>query len=155
MRTALEPLAADAALRPGALLAVLDDGRLLVETGDGVVTALFVRTSAAPPPALTLGDALLLAVDARGGAYVLGVVGPYAAPPPAAPAPPVETGAEPAVVHVRAARVHVEATDELRLTCGDGALVMDRRGKVVVRGNQLVSRARGANKIKGASVAIN
>ena len=154
MRTPLEALVAGCLIRPGVILSLLGDGHLLVEAEDALLPALFVRTSAGPLPALKAGDEVLVAVDAaRARAYVLGLIGPYEAPEPPSMAPFAESAGE--VVHVRARRVHIEAGEELRLQCGEGTLVMDRRGKVVVRGTQLVSRARGANKIKGASVAIN
>ena len=156
MRTTFETLAGECVIAPGTILAVLEDGGLLVETegAGGLVPAFFLRTSSAPPPSLSVGDEVLLAVDAaRGRAYVLGLVGPYVAPVPAGDA--LEGDPEAAVVHLSGRRVLIEAGDELRLRCGEGTIVIDRHGKVVVRGTRLVSRARGSNKIKGASVAIN
>lgn len=51
--------------------------------------------------------------------------------------------------------VHLEATEEIRLTCGKSSLVMRRDGSVVVRGVTITTRAAQANKIRGATVSIN
>ena len=51
--------------------------------------------------------------------------------------------------------VHLEATEEIRLTCGKSSLVMRRDGSVVVRGVTITTRATQANKIRGATVSIN
>jgi hypothetical protein len=52
-------------------------------------------------------------------------------------------------------RVDLEASDEIRLTCGKSSLVLRRDGTVVVRGVQIVSRASQSNKIRGATVSLN
>jgi hypothetical protein len=52
-------------------------------------------------------------------------------------------------------RVDLEATDEIRLTCGKSSLVLRRDGTVIVRGVKVVSRASQSNKIRGATVSIN
>jgi hypothetical protein len=51
--------------------------------------------------------------------------------------------------------VRIEAKDEIVLQCGKGSIVLKRDGKIVVRGTEIVTRASGTNKIKGASVKIN
>ncbi len=58
-------------------------------------------------------------------------------------------------VQVDKRRVDIEATDEIRLTCGKSALVMRRDGTVIVRGVKIVSRASGTHRIMGATVGIN
>ena len=52
-------------------------------------------------------------------------------------------------------RVTIEAQERIVLQCGKGSITLTRDGKIVVRGTQILSRASGANKIKGASVSIN
>ena len=49
----------------------------------------------------------------------------------------------------------LEASDEIRLTCGKSSLVMRRDGTVVVRGVTITTRATQANKIRGATVSLN
>jgi hypothetical protein len=51
--------------------------------------------------------------------------------------------------------VKIEAKEQITLQCGQGSITLKRDGKIVVRGTQIVTRASGANKIKGASVRIN
>ena len=48
----------------------------------------------------------------------------------------------------------IEAGRSLELKCGEGKLTI-RRDKVLVKGKEVVSRAKGANQIKGGSVSIN
>jgi hypothetical protein len=58
-------------------------------------------------------------------------------------------------IHLRAHRFTVEADEEIELRCGDARFRVTRDGKVIVLGNDVVSRARGRNKIKGGTVNIN
>jgi len=48
-----------------------------------------------------------------------------------------------------------DAKEEIVLRCGKSSVTLHKNGKIVVKGAQLVSRASGTNKIKGASVSIN
>jgi hypothetical protein len=48
-----------------------------------------------------------------------------------------------------------EAQEEIVLRCGKGTMTLRKDGKILVKGTEIVSRASGANKIKGASVLIN
>jgi hypothetical protein len=41
------------------------------------------------------------------------------------------------------------------LRCGDASITLTQAGKVIIRGNYIVSRSSGYNKIKGAAVDIN
>jgi hypothetical protein len=72
---------------------------------------------------------------------------------------PVEAAGEPAQRPASAVvdgqRVVIEGREEIQLRCGKSSITLKKDGKVLVKGTQLVSRASGTNKIKGASVAIN
>jgi hypothetical protein len=63
-----------------------------------------------------------------------------------------QTGIE---IHIRGRRFAVETDEEIELRCGDAKLRISRDGKVVVLGNEVVSRARRENKIRGGTVNIN
>jgi len=63
-----------------------------------------------------------------------------------------QTGIE---IHIRGRRFTVETDEEIELRCGDAKLRISRDGKVVVLGNDVVSRARRENKIRGGTVNIN
>ncbi len=52
-------------------------------------------------------------------------------------------------------RLVFEAGRELVLKCGKGSITLHASGRVVIKGTELVSRAQGANKIRGATVSIN
>jgi len=65
----------------------------------------------------------------------------------AAPPPPVCT--------VDGERVQIQARRQIELRCGDASIVLTEAGKVLIKGNFVLSRSRGANKIKGAHVDIN
>jgi hypothetical protein len=49
----------------------------------------------------------------------------------------------------------VEAGDTLTLKCGEASIQITRDGKIVIRGEHILSRAKGTQRIKGGSVAIN
>jgi hypothetical protein len=52
-------------------------------------------------------------------------------------------------------RLVLRAERDLELRCGDASIVLTRAGKVLIKGNFVLTRSRGANKIKGAYVDIN
>ena len=49
----------------------------------------------------------------------------------------------------------VSAEREIVLRCGDASITLTRAGKVIIKGNYIVSRSTGYNKIKGAAIDIN
>lgn len=154
-------------VQPGVIVGFEPSGLIMVRPAsrDSSIPAHFLRTSQEAPPSLEVGDAVLVAVDAEGEhGYVIGVVMPYVSGGDAE-----ARGAENArksegeirlpfnaqKVYLKGQQIKIEAGEELQLVCGGGTILIDKRGKIVVRGSDIVSRARGANKIKGASVAIN
>ena len=52
-------------------------------------------------------------------------------------------------------RIVIRAETEIELICGASSILLRRDGHVVIKGTQVVSRASGANKIRGATVDIN
>jgi hypothetical protein len=48
-----------------------------------------------------------------------------------------------------------EAGEEITIACGKSSITLRRDGRVVIKGTELVSRAAGTNKIRGAAVMIN
>ena len=52
-------------------------------------------------------------------------------------------------------RYELTAEREIVLRCGDSSITLTRAGKVIIRGNYILSRSTGYNKIKGAAVDIN
>lgn len=58
-------------------------------------------------------------------------------------------------ISIRGRRFSVQTDEEIELRCGDAKLRITREGKIVVLGNDVVSRARRRNRIKGGTVNIN
>lgn len=54
-----------------------------------------------------------------------------------------------------AKRVVIEAADELTLKCGDCSLDLRKDGKLMIRGKDVLTRAKRTQRIKGGTVAIN
>jgi hypothetical protein len=52
-------------------------------------------------------------------------------------------------------RIVLRADREIVLQCGESSITLTRAGKVLIKGNYVLSQSRGCNKIKGASVDIN
>lgn len=51
--------------------------------------------------------------------------------------------------------LRIESTRELRIECGKASILLRADGKLELRGEYVLSRATGPNKIKGGSVQIN
>jgi len=49
----------------------------------------------------------------------------------------------------------MSAEKEITLRCGEASITLTRVGKVLIRGNYVLSRSSGANSIKGASIELN
>lgn len=125
---------------------VLKDGSVLVRTSAG---ARFVCCETALPP----GERRL-----RPGAVVVAI------PPDTAGG----SGVILALIHDLRARhegeddadttpnsLVLEARDELVLKVGDGSITIRKDGKILIKGQDLVSHARRMNRIRGGAVSIN
>jgi hypothetical protein len=123
------------------LLAVRDDGRLHLRLTDGREQECdWLETGAAVNPPLAAGDTLLvLPQRGRDAGVVLGRIGRYRTPVAAQPQ----------------ARVTIEATDALSLKCGDASIELRADGKLTVKGEDVLVRARGTQRIKAGTVNIN
>lgn len=62
---------------------------------------------------------------------------------------------EPETLEVDRKRLVLDAVEEIVLRCGEASITLTSAGKVLIKGNYLVSRSSGANSIKGSSVRIN
>ncbi len=63
---------------------------------------------------------------------------------------------EPAVAaNVDNERLVLSAKQEIVLQCGDASITLTKAGKILLRGNYVLSRSSGVNRIKGGSVQIN
>ncbi len=114
-----------------------DEGLLVVDTGAQAECLCEVLLPAAQLHELSAGDSLLVALT--GGAepgVVLGRVGPLG------------SAAIPSAVAI-------EASESLTLKCGDSSVALRADGKVVIRGDDVLVRAKGTQRIRAGSVSIN
>jgi hypothetical protein len=51
--------------------------------------------------------------------------------------------------------IEIVADEKLVIKCGEGQISMGPDGTVIIRGQRILSRAKGMNKVKGAAVQIN
>ena len=118
------------------LVAISADGRLRVRDDEGKEFECdWLETGASL--VLEPGDRLAaLAPDASGRGLALGRIGAYRAP-----------GTQ--------ACVTIEATEVLTLRCGDAVLDLRADGKAVLKGEDVLIRAKGLQRIKAGSVSIN
>ena len=130
-------------------------GRLgrIVAVRDGTVFVDYYGNPAGPRPARTtvplrnLKDEVLLLLLPGGEPVIVGQV--FAAAPMEAP------GSEDADVLVKGRSVRIEASAEVVLVAGGCKVHLDARGRATTTADQVVSRARGANKVQGGSVQLN
>jgi len=52
-------------------------------------------------------------------------------------------------------RICIEADEEIVLSSGKASITLTRAGKVVIRGEYILSRSTGVNQIKGGSIQLN
>lgn len=69
--------------------------------------------------------------------------------------PAEETGGVEASVVVDGGKVVLTAKDEIVFNCGEASITLTKSGRIVIRGNDILSRARLTNKIKGGSIQLN
>ena len=117
------------------------DGRFRVRLGAGADTVLALSTVGLT--AEDVGTQVAVAYEGdTGRVIIIGRVQERALPAPSA-------------ATVDGERVVIRAERDLELRCGDASIVLTRAGKVLIKGNFVLTRSRGANKIKGAYVDIN
>lgn len=58
-------------------------------------------------------------------------------------------------IRVDGERVVIEANQELELRCGESVILLQRDGRIEIRGNYVTSQATATQRIRGGSVHIN
>lgn len=61
----------------------------------------------------------------------------------------------PETAEVDGKRVVIRGHEEVVLQCGEATIILRANGKVIIRGVQIESHARGLNRIKGSGVKVN
>ncbi len=51
--------------------------------------------------------------------------------------------------------ITIEAEDEVEIKCGKGSILIQKDGKIIIKGTHFLSRSSGPQRIKGSSVSIN
>ena len=86
---------------------------------------------------LAVGDSVLVTLLAgESGGVILGRIGSYV-PPSALP------------------RVTIDASESLSLRCGEASIDLRADGKVTIRGEDVLVRAKGTQRIRAGTVSIN
>ncbi|PAP81405.1 hypothetical protein B1759_08775 [Rubrivirga sp. SAORIC476] len=145
-------------MREATVCAVGDAGEVTVRHDDGAesLCRLLQMSEDRPLQAVEGDRVLVVAPTGADEGYVLGRVGL-----PRAPAGPATRVVEVVIpegvetVRIAGRKVTIAADESLSLECGGGSIRIDKRGKVVVLGTDITSRAKRLHKVKGASVAIN
>jgi len=90
---------------------------------------------------------------------ILGAVGPVdgsaASGTAASGAHTIERGSPGEPLLLRNPEIVLEAGEQLTLRCGEASIRITRDGKIVISAQHVLSRAKGTQRIKGGSVAIN
>lgn len=123
------------------LVALVPDGQLHVRFGDGRECLCdWLEASGPLVPALAPGDRVLVLPPARDmTGVVLGRIGRYRTPE----------------VMDAQAHVTIEAAESLTLKCGEASIDLRADGKVMVRGEDVLLRAKGTQRIRAGTVSIN
>lgn len=133
--------AREATFMPSRISAMLDDGRVQLDTPEPRTCQ--VLCSSGTPYLLAPGDEVFvwLPNDLASDGIVLGRIGPSRASSTGPEEPPAE--------------LVLEARSALTLRVGDGSIEIRADGKILIKGSDLVSHATRVNRIKGGAVAIN
>ena len=117
------------------LVAIQDDGSLRVETPDGQqVDCDWLVSDLTRGVSLGAGDSVLLQPMQPGQrSVVLGRIGRYTPP----------------------AHLQIEATESLTLKCGEACVDLRADGAIMVRGEDVLLRAKGTQRIRAGTVSIN
>jgi hypothetical protein len=148
-----------AGVRIGVVVAADEEHGLLVRP---------LSSSDAPPiPARSIvaigngdvGRQVVLAFD--GGdpdlPIVLGLLQPTGPLPASDALPSVASVRQPSPlrVEVQGERLELAGAREIVLRCGQSSITLHASGRIVIKGTEIVSRARGRHRIQGATVSIN
>ena len=145
--------------RKGTVLEVMDEGLILVQDNanpNAVYPCYFLRTSAGSLPKIVTDDLVIYRVPEINEDYgvVLGVVEKYDNLDDKV-AKKLKKRDITQMTTLEDKVLHIKADDGLVIECGKSSIILTKEGKVQIKGNDLLSRARGMNKIKGAGVNIN
>ena len=140
----------------GVVQTITDEGVIIVIFEDHLISCHFVRNCATPPE-IKEGDKVLFVspiADQETG-FVLGLVEPFKPKADRLAEKLTRRGSSPEITTIEDEVVRIKADKGLIIECGKGTIIITQDGKVQIKGTDLLSRARGMNRIKGAGVNIN
>jgi hypothetical protein len=130
----------------GIIVDFLESGEVIVQVSpDGTppIRCDFMQTSANVTLQLNLGDQVIVMSpeSPEQNGVVLGRIGRYRVPQTQGSQPPDH--------------VEIEARETLTLKCGESSVDLRKDGKLMIRGKDVLTRAKRSQRIKGGTVAIN
>lgn len=128
----------------GVFLGFNDEFPLVVFPGNPRETAVPARTLAELTSDM-IGAEVALLFQAGDPDQPL-IVGRIVEPSRKGPAPQVVRDGE---------RVRITAEERLELRCGKATIIMEKDGRITIRGTYLTSHASASNRIRGGSVNLN
>ena len=145
--------------RKGTVLEIMKEGLILIQDKadvNAIYPCYFLRTSAGSLPPMNTDDHVIYRVPEFDEAYgvVIGVIEKYM-PLNEKVAKKVKQRDVKQMTTLEDKVLHIKADDGLVIECGKSSIILTKDGKVQIKGMDLLSRARGMNKIKGAGVNIN
>jgi hypothetical protein len=143
---AAEPLAL------GLVASACADGSVLVSMGGAPPVRCGILENAGSA-ILRGGDEVLVWRQGGPGERAI-VIGRVCAPGAAVPGAEVESG-DMGDSDGNGDELVIEARKSLTLRVGDGSITIREDGRILIKGKDLVSHAKGMNRIRGGSVSIN
>ncbi|MGX5840902.1 DUF6484 domain-containing protein [Mesorhizobium sp. ArgA1] len=128
----------------GIFLGFGEDSPLVVFPGNPQETAVSARSLAELTSDMIGAEVALLFQDGDPGRPL--IVGRIVDPARKSNAPQIVRDSE---------QVRIVANQRLELRCGKATIVMEKDGRITIRGTYLTSHASAANRIRGGSVNLN
>lgn len=139
----------------GQVTAFNQEGSIAITGRDGNNVNCFIATlHKSEIPEISVSDTVIYTMDGnKEYGFILGVVCRYI--PTTSKEVTVKPPEKLTDAIVDGQRIFFEAQKEIILKCGTGSIIMKKDGKIVIKGTNIITRARNTNKIKGATVTIN
>ena len=144
----------------GQIVRITEDGKALVDYPGNPIGPLVARSvlSASPKPASDQKEAVPVMLVFENGdpllPIIVGILHDTLFPPSSKDELTVSTK-RPHDIILDGEKLIFDAKKEIVLRCGKGSITLTKDGTIVLKGAQLLSRASGANKIKGSTISIN
>jgi len=145
--------------RQGIVLDVMEEGGIRIQDKtdtNAVYPCYFLRTAAGALPKIKADDRVIYRVPEFDEEYgvVLGIIEKYALFDDKV-AKKLKKRDISQTTTLEDKVLHIKADDGLVIECGKSSIILTKDGKVQIKGVDLLSRAKGMNKIKGAGVSLN